>query len=38
VHWPAESFMLDQRDWIGRGIIVALVGVALMPTARPVKR
>ena len=30
VHWPRESFMLDQRPWIARGIIVALFGLALI--------
>jgi hypothetical protein len=33
VHWPPESFMINQRDWIERGIAVMLVGVALMLTA-----
>jgi hypothetical protein len=30
VHWPASSFMLDQRPWIGRGVILALVGFVLI--------
>lgn len=33
VHWPASSFMVDNRDWIERGIVVALIGVALILTA-----
>lgn len=33
VHWPRESFMLDQRDWIERGLLVAMIGVALILTA-----
>jgi hypothetical protein len=30
VHWPVSSFMLDQRPWIGRGVILALVGFVLI--------
>ena len=30
VHWPASSFMLDQRPWIGRGAILAVVGLILI--------
>ena len=30
VHWPRESFMLDQRDWIERGALVGLLGAALV--------
>jgi hypothetical protein len=30
VHWPASSFMIDQRPWIGRGVILALVGFVLI--------
>lgn len=26
VHWPRESFMLDERVWIWRGLAVALAG------------
>ena len=33
VHWPRESFMLDNRDWVERGIVVALIGLALILTA-----
>lgn len=27
VRWPASSFMIDQRPWISRGSILALVGL-----------
>jgi len=30
VHWPPESFMLDQRPWAWRGGAVALVGVMMV--------
>lgn len=30
VMWPAESFMLRQKDWITYGIVTALVGAALI--------
>jgi len=33
VHWPRESFMLDQREWVERGLVVALIGMALILTA-----
>ena len=33
VHWPRESFMLDQRDWVENGIVVAMIGVALIAMA-----
>ncbi|MDB5677568.1 hypothetical protein [Sphingomonas bacterium] len=34
VHWPASSFMLDQRPWALRGALLAVVGVALIIFAR----
>ncbi len=34
VHWPASSFMLDQRPWATRGALLAVVGVALIIFAR----
>ena len=34
VHWPASSFMLDQRPWAVRGAILAVVGLALILFAR----
>jgi hypothetical protein len=38
VHWPPESFMINQREWIERGLVVALIGVALMLTAWRIRR
>ena len=34
IHWPASSFMLDQRPWALRGAILAAVGVVLIVLAR----
>jgi hypothetical protein len=34
IHWPASSFMLDQRPWALRGAILAAVGVALIAISR----
>jgi hypothetical protein len=34
IHWPASSFMLDQRPWALRGAILAVVGVGLLAYAR----
>ena len=34
VHWPASSFMLDQRPWAVRGVILAVVGLVLIVVAR----
>jgi hypothetical protein len=34
VHWPASSFMLDQRPWALRGVLLALVGVLLIIWSR----
>jgi hypothetical protein len=33
VQWPRQSFMINDHDWIERGIVVALVGAALIFTA-----
>ena len=30
IHWPASSFMLDQREWAFRGAAVVAVGVVLV--------
>jgi hypothetical protein len=30
VHWPASSFMIDQRPWVTRGAILTVVGVVLI--------
>lgn len=34
VHWPASSFMIDQRPWIARGAILAVAGLILMAASR----
>ena len=34
IHWPASSFMLDQRPWALRGAILAVVGVVLIALSR----
>ena len=34
IHWPASSFMLDQRPWAVRGAILAAVGLGLLVYAR----
>lgn len=34
VMWPAESFMLQQNDWITYGIVTALAGAALIGLSR----
>ncbi|HWC62217.1 MAG TPA: hypothetical protein VG501_01250 [Rhizomicrobium sp.] len=33
VHWPRESFMIDNRIWIERGLVVVLIGLALVATS-----
>ena len=34
VHWPASSFMIDQRPWVTRGAILAFVGLVLILVCR----
>ncbi len=34
IHWPASSFMLDQRPWALRGVILAVVGVVMIALSR----
>ena len=34
VHWPASSFMLDQRPWATRGAVLAVVGLVLIALSR----
>ncbi|HEY8435039.1 MAG TPA: hypothetical protein VIK68_10580 [Sphingomicrobium sp.] len=34
VHWPASSFMIDQRPWVTRGAILAFVGLVLILVSR----
>ena len=38
VHWPASSFMLDQRPWADRGAILAAVGLLLILVGRRLRR
>jgi len=37
VHWPASSFMIDQRPWAIRGAALAVAGLGLLVFGR-VKR
>ncbi len=30
VHWPASSFMLDQRPWALRGAILLVIGLGVL--------
>lgn len=34
IHWPASSFMLDQRPWAIRGALLALLGAMMMWLSR----
>lgn len=34
VQWPASSFMIDQRPWVTRGAILAVVGLILIAVSR----
>jgi hypothetical protein len=34
VNWPPDSFMIDQRPWVVRGAILAVVGIALIAYSR----
>jgi hypothetical protein len=34
IHWPASSFMIDQRPWALRGAILAAVGLVLIMWSR----
>ena len=34
IHWPASSFMLDQRPWALRGAILAVIGLGLILWSR----
>jgi hypothetical protein len=38
VHWPASSFMLDQRPWADRGAALAVFGLLLILIARRIRR
>jgi uncharacterized membrane protein len=34
VHWPASSFMIDERPWAFRGGMLAAIGVAIIFLSR----
>jgi hypothetical protein len=34
IHWPASSFMLDQRPWIARSAMLAVIGLVLIVGSR----
>ena len=34
IDWPASSFMIDQRPWVTRGALLAIVGLILIAASR----
>ena len=38
VHWPASSFMLDQRPWAARGAVLTVIGLGLVLLSRRLSR
>lgn len=34
IMWPAESFMLANREWVSKGLIIALAGAAVLLISR----
>jgi hypothetical protein len=38
IHWPASSFMLDQRPWADRGAVLAVIGLLLVLVGRRLRR
>ena len=38
IHWPASSFMLDQRPWAIRGAALAVAGIGLILFSRRRRR
>lgn len=38
IHWPASSFMLDQRPWADRGAALAVIGLILIMVGRRLRR
>lgn len=34
VMWPAESFMLNEREWAGYGLVTAMAGALLLWLSR----
>ena len=37
IHWPASSFMIDQRPWVMRGAALAVAGLVVVLLARRVR-
>ena len=37
VRWPQSSFMIDQRPWVMRGTMLAVVGLVLVLFGRRVR-
>jgi hypothetical protein len=37
INWPASSFIIDQRAWVTRGAILAVIGLILVGTSRLVR-
>lgn len=38
IHWPASSFMLDQRVWADYGAALAVAGLLMLLLARRLPR
>ncbi len=38
IHWPASSFMLDQRVWADYGAALAVAGLLMVLLARRLRR
>ncbi|KQN26439.1 hypothetical protein ASE86_10035 [Sphingomonas sp. Leaf33] len=38
VRWPQSSFMIDQRPWVLRGSVLAVVGLVVVLYARRLRR
>lgn len=38
IDWPASSFMIDQRPWVTRGALLALVGLILIAASSRFQR
>ena len=38
VRWPAESFMIGHHEWIEYGVVIMMLGGALILTARRIRR
>jgi hypothetical protein len=33
VTWPRESFMINNHDWVERGLVLALIGIVVILAA-----